>query len=253
MSGVIFYDEQDYPVVLKSSIPPYGVINIARLDSKMIDIINTVLDLDLSPEEFLKVVKNDENLMRRISKLFWYSTKSRSKRTVYRNLIEYSEFVESIENLCEPIWFPGERSFWIYPPSYIKRARSALKSLVALWLNLDGIETGGMDIIPTTDNDTVKVFHDRKNKVVYTLFKTRGTGESVCLKVDTSKIFARTFIVKYEESVYYTAALRYADPVNLSVHLLRYPEWSVDKAYSALFEDNINKPESSVTVKLKIE
>jgi hypothetical protein len=66
-------------------------------------------------------------------------------------------------------------------------------------------------------------------------------------------LLARTFIVKYEESVYYTAALRYADPVNLSVQLLRYPEWSVDKAYSALFEDNINKPESSVTVKLKIE
>lgn len=290
MSGVIFYDEINGPVVLKTSIQPYGVIGLECLDAYAVDRINEVLDLDLSPVEFAKHVE-DEYLMRRVSSLFWYSSpqERRPKRAIYRTMVEYADFlressggtpgvpgggVASVGTLTlgsggtvpgtlggtvpgtgiTPVWFPGDRGFWIYPPSYITRARSSLKSLIALWLNLEGITTTSMDHVPVSNAlSGVQVFHDKKNKVVYTLFKLNGNSDSVCLEVDTSNVFARTFKLKHEENLYYTVAIRYANPTSLVVRLLRYPEWDVEKAYSALFDGIIAKPDSLVTVKLKIE
>ncbi len=279
MSGVVFYDEIDGPVPLKSSIPLYGVLNLTCLNAKTINTINEILDLDM---EDYQTFSRNESLMRRIATLFWYVApqERHPKRIFQRSMVEYSDFIETVlpplDDLTAdganpgepsngvnpgehssgptlPIWFTGDRGFWIFPPSYITRGRSSLKSLIALWLSLEDIPPKNIEVVYNNQKNNVMIYNDKRNKIVYTLFKLCGNSDSICLKVDTSNVFARTFELQYEDTTYYTVALRYSAATTVDVKLLRFPEWNVEMAYSALFDGIVAKPDNSTNVKLKIE
>lgn len=257
MSGLIFYDEPNGSIVVKSTVKKSrkDIIKLKTFDKNAFKWLETLTSLDVStPELWYSNYATDETLVRVVATILDPDVPppKQKVRLWLKDTESFDEFSTGVssektsyllESGKQPLPFFSQKHLLLG----IVRMKNILESL-----RKEVEQVDSTTVFPVMESEEVKVLDNPSTKTLYTLFKLQETGESCCLKLKAWKHHFTYFELRTEENSWFCVATRYQGGGSFGVTLTRFPEWRLEKAYEHLSENSTSKNLSSVTVNLKI-
>lgn len=256
MAGLVFYDEPNGSMVLKSTIKKSkkDIIKLKTFDKNVFAWLETLTSLDIStPELWHSNYATNETLVRVTATILEPDIPLPKKKSWLNDIQSFKEFVFKTTADKTSYFFEYKKPpLPFFSQKYLSLGIIRMKNILESLYKEVGSNFEGPEIFTVMETDEVKILDNPNTKTLYVLFKLQETEESCCLKVKAWKHHFTHFELKTKENSWFCIATRYHGGGTFGISLTRFPEWKLEKAYEYLVDGSTSTNLGSITVNLKI-